>query len=203
MSPLRLLRTLLIVAAALALGACRPQGPWQLNRIDGLMPDLSFAMTDDRGRPVSAEDYRGKPVLLFFGYTSCPDVCASTLARLAGAIGQVPGGPDAVTVLFVSVDPSRDSAERLRRYVGVFGPEFIGLRGSDDALDALVRRYRVTYAYGKPDADGQYDVIHSSGVFIFDGQGRARLLAGPNDWSAPIAADLKRLLEGARTPPAS
>jgi len=194
-------RWLVTLAACLLLTACQAQGPWQLKRIDGLMPDLSFALTDDTGHPVSARHYLGKPVLLFFGYTSCPDVCGSTLLRLAGAIAQLPGGQDAVTVLFVSVDPTRDTPERLRRYLGAFGPEFVGLRGDDDALDALVRRYRVTYAYSTPDAQGQYEVTHSSGVFIFDGQGRARLLAGPNDWSVPIAGDLKRLIARTQTHP--
>jgi protein SCO1 len=187
-------RGLTLLFAALLLAACAPQGDWRLKNITGLMPDLEFTMADAAGTPVSAASYRGKAVLLFFGYTHCPDVCPTTLARLSAAIGALAARADEVRVLFVSVDPARDSAALLANYARAFGPGVIGLRGTPAQLEALTRRYRVTYALGTPDASGAYDVSHSGGVFVFDRAGRARLLARPDDPAPAIAADLERLL---------
>jgi protein SCO1 len=189
-------RGLTLLCLALCLGACAPQGDWRLKNITGLTPDLEFSMTDDSGQPVSAATYRGKAVLLFFGYTHCPDVCPTTLARLSAAIGALPAHRDEVRVLFVTVDPKRDSAALLGNYARAFGPWVTGLRGSAPQLDALTRRYRVSYALGEPDASGNYEVTHSGGVFVFDRGGRARLLARPDDPAPAITADLQRLLAG-------
>lgn len=189
-------RGLTLLCAALCLCACAPQEPGRLKDISGLVPDLEFSMTDAAGTPVTAADYRAKAVLLFFGYTHCPDVCPTTLARLQAAIGALRAHRDEVRVLFVTVDPARDSGALLARYASAFGPEVVGLRGTPQQLEALTRRYRVTYALGAPDASGNYDVAHSGGVFVFDGSGRGRLLARPEDSAPAIAADLERLLAG-------
>lgn len=189
-------RGLTLLCLALCLGACAPQGEWRLKNITGLTPDLEFTMTDDAGRPVSAAAYRGKTVLLFFGYTHCPDVCPTTLARLSAAIGGLREHRDGVRVLFVTVDPARDTAALMANYVHAFGPAVVGLRGTPQELAALARRYRVSYTLRAPDATGAYDVAHSSGVFIFDRGGRARLLARPDDPAPAITADLARLLAG-------
>jgi protein SCO1 len=189
-------RGLTLLCAALLLCACAPQGDWRLKNITGLSPELEFSMTDDAGRAVSAATYRGKTVLLFFGYTHCPDVCPTTLARLSAAIGALGERGDDVRVLFVTVDPARDSAALLANYARAFGSWVTGLRGTPAQLEALTRRYRVTYALGAPDASGNYDVAHSGGVFVFDRSGRARLLARPEDPAPAITADLERLLAG-------
>jgi len=181
--------------ALLALGllsACSGDGIWQTRDISGLVPDLAFQMHDDRGRSVSARDYRGEVTLLFFGFTHCPDVCNTTLAQLAQTLRASGGGNDA-RVLFVTVDPARDTTAVMHAYVQAFGPRFVGLRGDAAALNALVRRYRVTYTLGKPDAQGQYDVIHSSAVFVFDREGRARLLFTGKEAPDAMAQDLRRL----------
>jgi len=187
----------LILAAALALAACGSrEAGFHAKDVSGLLPDLEFHMTAAGGGAVSAADYRGKVVLLFFGYTNCPDVCPTTLAKLAAARAAMREHRDAVQVLFVTVDPARDTLARLARYVPAFGPGMTGLRGDDEALEALVRRYRVAYSRDKPDAHGEYAVSHSGGVFVFDGAGRARLLVRPEDAAPEIAADLERLAAG-------
>lgn len=183
----------LVGLALLAAGCSDPQ-PWKTKDISGLMPDLSFHLTDDTGQSVRAKDYRGKVVLMYFGYTHCPDVCPTTLARLSQAIDQLGSRARDVRVLFVTVDPARDHLAVLKRYANAFGPDFVGMRGTDDALRALTKRYRVTYGRGKPDADGNYEVSHSSAVFVFDGSGKVRLMVRQQDAPDAIAADLKRLL---------
>ncbi len=189
------MRSLLIAwVAALGLAACGSSGPhFQLQSVTGLLPQLKFALTDQDGRSVTANDYRGKVVLLYFGYTHCPDACPTTLTTLSEALRRL--GPEAqrMRVLFVTVDPARDTTAVMKRYVGAFGPEFVGLRGDDDALTTLSKRYRIAYHREPPDRNGYYAVDHSSAVFIFDASGQARLLAQETDNPRTIAMDLHRL----------
>jgi protein SCO1/2 len=184
------------LAALLTLAGCSSKEHWRTDDIDGLMPKLEFSMTDDAGQAVSGQTYRGKTVLLYFGYTNCPDVCPTTLAKLAQALKDTKTRGAGTEVLFVTVDPERDTLARMHEYVHAFGPWFVGLRGTPDELRALTKRYRVTYSYGKPDQDGNYEVTHSTGVFVFDGTGRSRLLMLPRDPAAAITADLDRLAAG-------
>jgi protein SCO1/2 len=193
-STARRLASPLASLAALALAACSSGGPhFHLQNVTGLLPRLKFALTDQDGRPVTASDYRGKIVLLYFGYTHCPDACPTTLTTLSEALRRL--GPEAqrVRVLFVTVDPARDTAAVMKRYVGAFGPEFVGLRGDDDALTVLSKRYRIAYHREPPDRNGYYAVDHSSAVFIFDASGEARLLAQETDDPRTIAMDLHKL----------
>jgi protein SCO1/2 len=177
------------------LSACTSSGPpYALANVTGLVSDLRFHLTDQNGRPVTAADYRNDVVMLYFGYTHCPDQCPTTLTTLANALHAL--GPEAarVRVLFVSVDPRRDSAQVLKRYVGNFGPQFIGLRGGQTELTRLSKRYRISYHYEAPDKYGNYEVDHSSAVFVFDRHGRARLLGQADNTAAQYASDLRRLL---------
>jgi protein SCO1 len=190
---------MVLVAAPLiaaVLNGCSEQQPYRLQSIRGLMPRLEFQLTDDTGRDVTAVSYRGDVVLLYFGYTHCPDVCPTTLATLAQALARLGRDASRVRVLFVTVDPQRDTAPLLKRYMGYFGPQFIGARGDDAALNALARRYRVAYHLDPPDSNGNYAVEHSSVVLVFDQRGRARLLARDSDPPELIAQDLQRLLRG-------
>jgi protein SCO1 len=181
------------LTACIALVACAEKTHWRTDNIDGLMPTLQFNMTDDVGQAVNALTYQGKTVLLYFGYTNCPDVCPTTLAKLAQALKDTTNHGAGTVVLFVTVDPQRDTLARMHEYVHAFGPWFVGLRGTPEELRTLTKRYRVTYSYGKPDKDGNYEVTHSTGVFVFDGTGRSRLLMLPRDPAAAITADLDRL----------
>ena len=192
------------VAPASILNACSHQSaPFNLSNINGLMPDLEFHMRDENGKAVAARDYRGRVVLLYFGYTNCPDACPTTLTTLSQAIAQLGGDGAQVRVLFVTVDPKRDTTAVLKRYVSAFGPRFTGLRGDAASLSQLTRRYRVAYNLEPPNADGDYAVDHSSAVFVFDAQGRARLLARSGDSPTAIATDLRRVISGTSPPPSS
>jgi len=184
------------IAACLALAACDGRSvAWYGRDITGVMPDLQLTMLRaNDGKPVTAADYRGKIALLYFGYTNCPDICPTTLANLAEALRRL--GPKAtdVRVLFVSVDPDRDTVPILKAYVNAFSPEMDGLRGTKNAIAALARRYRVAYDVKKPTKDHPYEVMHSAAVFFFDKTGKARLVTLSTDDTAATAADIERLL---------
>jgi len=191
---------LLLVSLLAACGQNEP--PWGLRNISGLMPSLDFTLTEARdGATVHGKDFRGKVVLLYFGYTHCPDVCPTTLSLLSHAVKALGTSADQVRILFVSVDPARDTLAQLKTYAAAFGPEVVGLRGSADELEAFTKRYRVSYGYGKPDSRGAYEVSHSSAVYVFDRKGEIRLLIGSTDSAPIITGDLQRLL--AETPGAS
>lgn len=193
----RLLLLAALCSFAAMLNGCSRDASWKLVDITGIMPPLAFSLTDDSGQKVAADTYRGKTVMLYFGYTHCPDVCPTTMATLSQALSKLGGDAGKVRILFVTVDPKRDTPQLLKRYAQAFGPEFIGLRTDDPELRRLAKRYRVTYSLGKPDADGNYEVTHSSAVFIFDGTGKARLIAESSDTATSIAHDLQQLIGGA------
>ena len=179
----------LVLIAALVLAACAP-GATHMTDISGAMPKLDFQMQRaSDGTAVSAADYRGKVVALYFGYTHCPDVCPATLANLAAMLGRV--GNPAVQVLFVTVDPARDTLPVLKQYAAAFSPQVDGLCGSDNQLADLARRYRVAYSVkqGPP-----YEVMHSNAVFFFDRTGKARFVTTDTSDPAAMAEDVKRLL---------
>ena len=162
--------------------------------ISGVMPPLSFSMVRaNDGVSVNAASYRGKITLLYFGYTHCPDECPTTLANLAVALKNL--GPDAndVRVLFVTVDPARDSVPVLKKYVNAFAPQIDGLRGSSNAITALARRYRVLYSVMPPEPDRTYNVTHSDALFMFDKSGRARLITMSTQNTASVVAHIRSI----------
>lgn len=191
--PLRIVARTAALLALVLLAACgRQNAKWYGTNITGVMPDLSFAMTRaSDGQVVSAKDFRGREVLLYFGYTNCPDVCPTTLANISEALNKL--GPDAtkVRVLFVTVDPDRDTLNVLKTYVKAFSPEMVGLRGTPDAIASLARQYRVAYSV---DPGPPYEVSHSSAVFFFDADGKARVVTLATDDTAALAGDMKALL---------
>jgi protein SCO1/2 len=133
-------------------------------------------------------------VMLYFGYTHCPDECPTTLANLASVLTRLGAKASDVRVLFVSVDPDRDTLPVLKTYVQVFAPEIDGLRGSADATAMLARRYRVTYQVTPAGPDHPYDVMHSDSIFFFDAKGRARLVATSVNHTDVIEADIQKLM---------
>jgi len=176
----------LIFAMLLLFGCSRPG--WHMTDISGGMPKLDFHMTAD-GKPVTAADFRGKVVALYFGYSHCPDVCPATLANLTEMLGKV-GSPD-VRVLFVTVDPDRDTDSVMSDYAKAFSPQVVGLRATPNELANLARTYRVAYDVkrGPP-----YEVTHSNAVFFFDREGRARLVTTDTTDTTAMAEDVKKLL---------
>ena len=185
--------------AAAFLSGCQSDARWHATDVSGVSPALAFTMTRaSDGKQVTAADYRGKIVLLYFGYTFCPDVCPTTLANVADILKRIGPDADRVRFLFVTVDPNRDSAPVLADYVKNFAPQIVGLRGAPDQLASLARRYRVAYSVTPQTKDQPYEVTHSSIVYAFDGSGAARLLISSLAEAAPdlsgTAADLKRLI---------
>lgn len=167
---------------------------WQGTDITGVMPDLAFELTREDGEAVSADAFEGTSTLLFFGWTYCPDVCPVTLQSIKQAMDSLPEEQrDALRVLFVSVDPKRDTPERLAEYTSTFGPRFVGLTGTEGQLTELTKRFRATYGYGEADASGAYEVSHSMAIYGFDAQGQARVLMKNNQPTDALAADLSQL----------
>jgi len=181
-----------LLAVLFALAACAPpRGP--VTDITGAMPDLEFRMVRaNDGKTIDARDYRGRAVILYFGYTNCPDACPTTLSDLATVLKRLGPKADDVRVLFVSVDPDRDTLPVLKTYVTAFAPQIDGLRGGADAVARLARRYRVTY---RVDPGPPYEVMHSDSVFFFDARGRARTVATSVADAAKITDVVKTLLD--------
>lgn len=160
------------------LAACgQEKPPPGMTDIKGIMPSLQFMLqraNDDA--PVTERSYRGKIAVLYFGYTHCPDVCPTTLSNLSVALNAMGDEAKKVRVLFISVDPNRDSVPVLKAYVNAFAPQIDGLRGTPNQVADLARRYRVAYSV-TPEAAGQpYEVSHSNGVYFFDEKGKARFV---------------------------
>ncbi|CAD6511647.1 hypothetical protein LMG28727_00484 [Paraburkholderia kirstenboschensis] len=183
--------------AMIALAGCTNRAePWHLTNVTGHLPDLDFTLTGDDGRPVSGDSFKGRASLVYFGYTHCPDVCPETMGRLMQVLEKL--GPDAqkVRILFITVDPARDTPKALHDYVGAFDSKHAeGLTGTDWQIESLAKRYRVAYQMEKRDPNGNYEVTHSSAVYVFDAQGRARLLATDHDTPDAIAQDLRRIVD--------
>jgi protein SCO1/2 len=187
---------LMLVVGSLLLAGCHrvDDVQWQLNNITGHMPDLDFQLVDDHGKKVTAQDYRGKVVLLYFGYTHCPDVCPLTLAQLHVVMQRLGPLADGARILFVSVDPARDTPEVMHAYVNAFDPRAVGLSGPAREIEALSKRYRSAFTREPDRADGQYEVSHSSAIYLFDGNGKARLLSTPSNSQDQMVHDLHLLL---------
>jgi protein SCO1/2 len=180
---------LLVTLAACGRGEVRPG----VTDITGVMPDLKFAMTRaNDGTVVTQDSYRGKVVILYFGYTHCPDVCPATLSNLAEVLKYLGPKANGVRVLFVSVDPQRDTLGMLKSYVTAFAPQIDGLRGTDNAIARLAQRYRVLYSV-KQTPQGE-EVMHSGSAFFFDAQGHAREVMTDTSDTKNVTNDIAEIL---------
>lgn len=195
-----ILRALFAAGLCVGLLIASPQAKaWNSTDITGALPALDFTMTEaSDGKTVSAADFRGTIVLLYFGYTYCPDVCPTTLLNITAMLKSLGKHADDVRVLFVTVDPNRDTLPVLERYAAAFAPQVVGLRGTPDQLATLAKRYRVAYSVQPASADHPVEVTHSSAVYVFDRSGAVRLLfsglAAPNTKLAGMTADLRQLI---------
>ena len=190
-----------LAMAALALAACDkllPGAKSPFNGIDvtGAPFGGDFRLADADGRTRSLADFRGKVVVLAFGYTHCPDVCPTTLADFAAAVKRL--GPEAsrVQVLFVTVDPQRDTPQLLKQYVPAFDPSFMGLRGDDAATTKVTRDFRIYVNRNDKAGSTGYTVDHAAQSFVFDPSGRLRLVIGYGMEPEKIAKDLRLLMNG-------
>ena len=188
-----------VVTILFTLAACSdPNVKWSLYDVSGHLPNLRFSLQGAGGKTVTEKDFAGQTVLIFFGYASCPDICPTTMAQLTEIVNQLGDRAKDVKIVFISVDPHRDTPDILQAYVKAFSSSAIGLTGNEKQVAELARRYRVAYQIEKPkpgDNADVYDVTHSRGVFIFDRFGRARLLASDTEKVDVVLADLRQLIE--------
>jgi len=193
------LRNLLsFVACLAALAGCGQDSDkpkFQLTDITGVSWGKKLELTDHDGKRRTLEDFKGKVVVLFFGFTHCPDACPTTLAELATVAKEL--GPDAqrMQVLIVTVDPERDTPEVLRKYVPSFNPSFLGLYGTPAETTAAAKEFKV-YFNKQPQPGGGYTVDHSAGTFVLDAQGRLRLFGQYGAGAKALLHDIRLLLDG-------
>jgi protein SCO1/2 len=196
---LTLSAAVLLAFAVLGTGAARA---WNSSDMTGVLPRLTFTMTRaSDGKTVTAADYKGKIVLLYFGYTNCPDVCPSTLMNVTDMLKHLGSRADDVRMLFVTVDPNRDSLKLMKEYTSSFAPQIDGLRGTPDQIATLAKRYRVSYSV-TPAHDGKpYEVTHGAAVYVFNRDGDMKLLftglSSPDTKLDPMTSDLRAMVEGA------
>jgi protein SCO1 len=193
--PFAALRHLAAVALAASLLACTAGGPqFKASDITGSSFGRDFELRDPQGNTRRLADFRGKAVAVFFGYTQCPDVCPTTLAALAEAMKALGPDADRVQVLFVTVDPERDTPALLAQYVPAFDPRFLGLYGDAEATARTAREFKIIYQKVPGSSAGTYTMDHSAGTYVFDPQGRLRLYVANGQGADVFAHDLRELL---------
>ena len=185
---------LLMLFTLLGLAACKQAPTWRGQEVTGLMPDLAFELTDSSGERVRTDDLLGEVTLMYFGFTSCPDICPTTLSQIKVALQEL--GPEAenIKVFLVSVDPDRDTPEALAKYTAAFGPWLHGFTGSKTELKAINNSFKVDFLAQEPNLRGEYDVMHSNRVFGFDSEGRCRVLMPNTANTEAMVEDLRQLL---------
>jgi protein SCO1 len=165
--------------------------------LTGLNYGNDFALKDHTGQIRKLADFKGNAVIVFFGFTHCPDVCPTTLAELATVMKELGPLADKVQVLFITVDPERDTPELLAKYVPAFDPRFLGLVGTVAETEQVAKQFKAFYQKVPGKTAGSYTVDHTAGSYIFDPQGRIRLFVRHGQGTEPIVHDLKLLLSGA------
>jgi protein SCO1/2 len=195
------MRGLILALLLAALGACGRSEPppppapkFLATDITGVPWGRDFKLTDHTGKVRTLADFRGKVVALFFGYTHCPDVCPTTLSDFAMAIRELGADGQKVQVLFVTVDPERDTPELLAKYVPAFNPTFLGMYTDPASLAELAKEFKVVYQKNSVKSPTDYLMDHSAGTYVFDSQGRLRLHIAYGTGPKAIAQDLRTLL---------
>ncbi len=192
-------KLLILLCCALALAGCdgkppAPKASFINTDITGLAFGKDFALTDHTGHKRSLADYKGKVVAVFFGYTQCPDVCPTTMAEMAQVKKLLGADGDKLQVLFITVDPERDTQEILASFVPAFDPGFVGLRGDKAQTEQVEKDYKIV-AQKVPGKDGKsYTIDHTAGTYLFDQQGRARLFVRHGQDAQSLAQDIRSLL---------
>jgi protein SCO1/2 len=184
------------VLLVLSLVGCVPSQPAFKNTdVTGADCCKDFRLTDHNGKVRTLADFRGKVVVIFFGYTQCPDVCPTTMMEMTAVLQQLGTDASRVQMLFVTVDPERDTRELLANYVPAFNPSFLGLYGDMETTARTAKEFRVFYQKQPGSTPSSYTVDHTAGSYVFDPQGRVRLFARYGDGGANLAADLRVLLK--------
>lgn len=189
-------------AATLALAGCDklsspPKAAFTGVDITGADYAQKLSLKDPDGKQRSLDEFKGKVVVVFFGFTQCPDVCPTTMAELAEVKRSLGADGDKVQGIFVSVDPERDTPELLKAYVANFDSGFVALRGTPEETKAAAREFKVFYNKVPGKTEGAYSVDHTAGSYLFDPQGKVRLFTRYGSGAQALASDIKALLAGA------
>ena len=184
-----------LLLSALLAGCSGGAPKFKNTDITGAGYGKALSLTDQSGKHRTLADFRGKVVLLFFGYTHCPDVCPTTLAELSQVMKMLGPAADRVQVLFVTVDPERDTPAVLSRYVTAFDPRFLGLYGDAAATRRAAKEFKVFYEKHDGPAPGEYSMDHSAGTYVIDPKGRLRLFVRNSKAAADLAHDIRTLLK--------
>lgn len=189
------MRALLLFLAALLM-ACSPPAKFNATELKGIDWGQDFALTDHTGKPRHLADFKGRVVVMFFGYTQCPDVCPTTMGGMRELMVMLGADAERVQVLFVTIDPERDTPQLLAQYVPAFHPSFLGLYGDAAATAAAAKEFKIFYRKQPGSSPSSYSMDHTAGSYVFDPGGRLRLYLRHGETSERIAQDLKRLLKG-------
>jgi protein SCO1/2 len=187
------MKRFVVLLSMLLLAACSKTGFSNVD-ITGVSYANELSLTDHTGTRRTLADYRGKVVVIFFGFTQCPDVCPTTLQEMAEVRRQLGAEGDQVQVLFVTVDPQRDTREVLAEYVPGFDPSFVGLYGTPEEIARTAKNFKVFYQKVPGPTETSYTMDHTAGSYVLDRNGQPRLFLKHNQGPAPIVADLRRLL---------
>jgi protein SCO1/2 len=187
-----------LLAVSMMLAGCgektAPAPTFKNVDITGAAFARDFALTDHTGKPRTLADYKGKVVVMFFGFTQCPDVCPTTMAEMSAVMKELGPQAEQVQVLFVTVDPERDTKQLLSEYVPAFDKRFVGLYGTPEQTAATAKEFKVFYAKVEGKTPGSYSIDHTAASYVFDRNGKVRLLVRHNQGPAPIVHDIKQLL---------
>lgn len=185
-----------LLAALLAGCDGKPGKPqFQLTDITGAQFARDFQLTDHNGKPRTLADFKGSVVVVFFGFTRCPDACPTTMGELALVKKELGADGKRLVALFITVDPERDTPELLAKYVPGFDPDFLGLYGDADALARTAKEYKILYQKS-PLPGGNYSMDHNTGSYIYDPTGRLRLYVQHGRGAPSLLHDIRLLLKG-------
>jgi protein SCO1/2 len=183
---------------ALSVTACDKlpgkQASFQNTDVTGLDYAKGFALADHTGKPRTLADYKGKVVVVFFGYTQCPDVCPTTMAEMASVMQKLGPQADQVQVLFITLDPERDTPQLLASYVPAFDKRFVGLYGTPEQTAKTAKEFKVFYSKVPGKEPGSYTIDHTAGSYVFDKEGRLRLFIRHGGGADAIVHDVRQLL---------
>jgi len=190
------MKRLLALLLGLLLAACSEPARFNATEVTGVPWGKDFALTDHHGKPRRLADFQGKAVVLFFGYTQCPDVCPTTLTAMRDTLKLLGTDAARVQVLFVTLDPARDTPQLLADYVPWFESTMLGLWADEKTIAATAGEFKVFYVKRPGAQAGSYSIDHSAASYVFDPQGRLRLTVRHGEAPERVAADLRLLLAG-------
>jgi protein SCO1 len=180
---------------SMLLASCADKPSFRNTDITGAEFAREFSLTDHNGTPRTLNDFKDKAVVVFFGFTQCPDVCPTTLAEMTEAVKLLGDNGKRLQVLFITIDPERDTPELLKKYVPAFHPTFLGLTGSADAIAKVAKEFKVFYQKSPGKTAGSYTMDHTANSYVFDPQGKVRLVIKHGAGAEPLVQDLKQLLK--------